>query len=263
MAASPLRIASWNVNGVRSIVKRQAERAFLERFDVDVLCLNETKLQTIHVEKAKTSFQPFQHQYWNCSLARKGYSGVAVLSKVQPIGVAYGISSPLHDQEGRVVTAEFPDYYLVATYIPNSGFALKRLGYRLDEWDIAFRSYLKSLKLRGKGVVWIGDLNVVHQPIDIYKLKGNEGYAGCTPQERASFSSTLSEGFCDTFRCLNPHKQEYTWHSYMQRKSCLTNFGWRLDYAVVSEDLMSSVKSSAIHASVKGSDHCPIELVFK
>lgn len=262
VSTNPTRIVSWNVNGLRAFYKKQARNPFLQRTDFDVLCLNETKLQDDHVTEFRTTFSRFRHQYWTCSQAKKGYSGVCILSKVPAISVKYGISEHKHDQEGRVVTAEFPDFFLVASYIPNSGKKLCRLPYRVQEWDSSLRVYLKSLESCGKGVVWIGDLNVVHQLIDIHDMRGNEGCSGCSPEERGSFNETLGEGFVDSFRKLYPERRKYSWFSVINSDSRRFNHGWRLDYAVVSESLMNRVQDSIIHDTVEGSDHCPIELVL-
>jgi exodeoxyribonuclease III len=262
MLTGPLRVVCWNVNGIRAISKRGDSVRFLKTSNCDVMCFNETRLQDAHVKEYSDLFSQFPHQYWSCSQARKGYSGVALLSKAPPLDVTFGLNEPLHDQEGRVITAEFHDMFIVTSYIPNSGELLKRLDYRVNEWDVALRSHLRTLKSKGKGVVWIGDLNVVHQEIDIYSLKGNEKHAGCTPEERKSFSKTLDEGFADTFRQLYSAQRAYTWFSYKSRAARNFRLGWRLDYAVVSECLLGRVQDSIIHSSVEGSDHCPIELVL-
>mmetsp|Transcript_10949 Transcript_10949/g.21423 ORF Transcript_10949/g.21423 Transcript_10949/m.21423 type:complete len:303 (-) Transcript_10949:917-1825(-) len=261
-SSNPTRVVSWNVNGLRAFYKKQADNAFLQRTDYDVLCLNETKLQDSHVGDFRTAFARFPYQYWNCSTAKLGYSGVAILSKIPAISVRNGISERKHDQEGRVITAEFPDFFVVSSYIPNAGQKLERLGYRTQEWDVSFRNYLKSLEAQGKGVIWLGDLNVVHREVDIYTLKGKEKCAGVTPEERKSFGETLEAGFVDSFRRLYPDLRTYSWYSQKNPNAKRLNQGWRLDYIVVSESLISRVQDSIIHDTVEGSDHCPIEIVI-
>lgn len=262
VSGNPTRIVSWNVNGLRAFYKKQADNPFLLRSDYDVLCLNETKLQDSNIPEFRTAFARFPHQYWSCSQAKKGYSGVCILSKTPAISVKYGISEHKHDQEGRVVTCEFPDFFVVASYIPNAGQKLERLGYRTTEWDLSFRNFLKSLEAQGKGVIWLGDLNVIHQEIDIYSMAGKAKCAGCTPEERKSFGQTLSEGFVDSFRQLYPSRRTYSWYSAKNPNAKRLNQGWRLDYIVISESLMGRVQDSIIHDSVEGSDHVPIEVVI-
>jgi exodeoxyribonuclease-3 len=263
VTANPHRIVSWNVNGLRAFIRKHSDHAFLQRSDYDVLCLNETKLQDSNVAEFRSVFSRFPHQYWTCSQARKGYSGVCILSKLPAISVKYGIDAHKHDQEGRVVTAEFPDFFIVSSYIPNAGQNLERLKYRVSEWDIAMKQHLKHLEAQGKGVIWLGDLNVVHQEIDIYSLKGKEKSAGCTPEERNSFGETLADGFVDSFRQLYPARRIYSLYSLRHPNSRRLNRGWRLDYIVVSAALMSRVEDSIIHDSVEGSDHVPIEVVIR
>ena len=257
-----IRLASWNVNGIRACSKKPGFLEFIAREDIDILCFNETKLQEQMVPEFKKLFQQFPFQYWNCSLARKGYSGVSLLSKVEPISVRTGIGKKDHDQEGRVVTAEFNSFFVVSTYIPNAGQKLKRLDYRVKEWDLEFRAYLNSLYSEGKGVIWVGDLNVIHQEMDIYNIKGKEKNAGVTPQERQSFSETLAGGWKDTFRELYPEAKKYSWFSALNASRREKNEGWRLDYIVVDENFMPRVLDSLIHDTVMGSDHHPVELVF-
>jgi exodeoxyribonuclease III len=263
VTANPHHIVSWNVNGLRAFIKKQSDNAFLQRSDYDVLCLNETKLQDSNVAEFRSVFSRFPHQYWSCSQAKKGYSGVCILSKLPAISVKYGIDARKHDQEGRVVTAEFPDFFIVSSYIPNAGQKLERLEYRVSEWDIAMRQHLKHLEAQGKGVIWLGDLNVVHQEIDIYSFKGKDKSAGCTPEERKSFGETLADGFVDSFRQLYPARRTYSWYSDRNPNARRLNQGWRLDYIVVSEAFMSRVEDSIIHDSVEGSDHVPIEIVIR
>jgi len=256
---SPVRIASWNVNGIRAVENKGNFFEFCGREDLDVLCFNETKLQEKNIPEYRKKLPQFPFQYWSCSIAKKGYSGVAILSKVEPVSVKVGIDQKEHDQEGRVLTAEFDSFYVVSTYIPNAGQKLERLKYRVDSWDVDFRNYLKSLD---KPFIWLGDLNVVHQEIDIWEIKGKEKLAGCTPEERRSFSETLEEGFVDTFRELHPQEKKFSWYSQRNPVARQKNQGWRLDYIVVSQPLMQRVQDSLIHDNVMGSDHHPVELLL-
>lgn len=256
------RIVSWNVNGLRAAVKKDGFFQFVGRSEYDIMCLNETKLQEPMVAEMSKSFPMFPHQYWNCSKAKKGYSGVALLSKVEPISISYGMGIEKHDMEGRIITAEFDKFFVVATYIPNAGAGLVRLEYRTEEWDVEMRMYLKALETRGKSVIWIGDLNVIHQEIDIHDFQGNQMCAGVTPSERFNFSELLSMGFKDTFRELYPTVRGYSWFSTFNKSARTNNKGWRLDYIVVSESLMPMVKDSLIHKNIYGSDHVPIELIL-
>ena len=258
-----VRVASWNLNGLRAWVKKEGVLNFVQRDDIDVLCFNETKLQTKDVAGIRGTFSKYPHQYWSCSTAKLGYSGTAILSKTQPISVTYGIGKRKHDLEGRSIAAEFDTFYVVATYIPNAGQKLERLDYRTREWDVDFRAFIKGLESRGKSVVWLGDLNVVHQDMDIHNMKGKEKNAGCTPQERRSFTETLGEGFVDSFRQLNPTLRKFSWFSAKNPRAKSENQGWRLDYIVVSQGFMPRVQESLIHDNVDGSDHHPVELVVR
>lgn len=252
-----LFLASWNVNGVKAIMKKDFKKT-VEDLDPDVLCLQETKAQ---VEDARTvlSLIPQYHVYVNSSKERKGYSGTAILSKVKPLNVTCDIGIPEHDMEGRVITAEYSSYYLVTTYVPNSGRGLDRLPYR-SKWDEDFKNYLKELE-KLKPVIICGDLNVVHQEIDIARPKNNYNKsAGYTQQEIDGFENLLNSGFVDSFRYKYPDLEEaYTWWSYMFNAR-ENNVGWRLDYFVVSELLKSNIKDATIHPEALGSDHCPVGL---
>ena len=251
-----MKIVSFNVNGIRAILNKDFERDFYD-LDADIFSLNETKLNE---ENFKYTF-PFIPKgycsYWTNSKIRKGYSGVAVFTKKEPLSVYYGTKDGKYDDEGRVITLEFEDFYYVCAYVPNAGEGLKRLEYRLKyEEDIC--AYLCDLNMK-KPIIYAGDLNVAHQEIDIKNPKANENNAGFTKEERHAFSCLLSKGYIDTFRYLNPTEIKYSWWSYRfnARKN---NAGWRIDYFVVSESLKNKLISSLIHNEIYGSDHCPIEL---
>ncbi len=251
------RFFSWNVNGIRAVMKKDFA-SNLETLDPDVLCLQETKAQVDQVKEALEGINGY-HIFAN-QAERKGYSGTALLTKEEPTNVKYGIGVKVHDQEGRVITAEYDDLYLVTAYVPNSGRGLVRHEYRA-KWDKAFRSYLKSLD-EHKPVVLCGDLNVAHQPIDLKNPKSNYNKtAGYTQLEIDGFSKLLDTGFVDSFRHLYPETVEYSWWSYMGGARA-KNVGWRLDYFVLSERLMSNVEDSFIRQEVMGSDHCPVGIVF-
>ena len=257
-----VHIVSWNLNGIRAWIKKSSVLDFCRRDEFDVICFNETKLQDAHVSDIKANFPQDPYQCWSCSQAKKGYSGTAILSKTEPIAFTEGIGKSKHDNEGRTITAEFSDFFVVATYIPNAGQKLERLKYRTQEWDVDFRQYLKSLENKGKGVVWLGDLNVIHQDIDIYNIKGKEKQAGCTRDERSSFGVALADGLVDSFRELYPTTRKYSWYSTKSPQAKKDNLGWRLDYAVISRSLVPKLRDSKIYDDVDGSDHHPIEIIF-
>ena len=246
------KLISWNVNGIRAC----AGKGFLDFFrqaDADVFCLQETKLQAGQLELDL----PGYYQYWNYA-EKKGYSGTALFTRQEPLSVTYGIGIPEHDREGRVITAEFPDYYVVTCYTPNSQNELARLDYRM-EWEDAWLGYLKGLEER-KPVIFCGDLNVAHQEIDLKNPKTNRKNAGFTDQEREKFTRLLEAGFVDTYRYFYPDTEGvYSWWSY-RFKAREKNAGWRIDYFCVSECLKDRLKSASIHTEVMGSDHCPVEL---
>ena len=250
-----MRLVTWNVNGLRACLGK----GFLDFFraaDADVLCLQETKLQPDQIQLELPGYA----LYWN-SAEKKGYSGTAVFTRVPPLSVACGIGVEEHDHEGRVITAEFADFYLVCCYTPNAQEGLARIDYRMA-WEDAFRDYLLGLD-RVKPVVLCGDLNVAHQEIDLKNPKTNRGNAGFSDQEREKMTKLLGSGFTDTFRALYPDKTgAYTWWSYRfsARKN---NAGWRIDYFIVSDRLMGRVEDQIIHSEVTGSDHCPVELVLR
>ena len=247
-----MRLVTWNVNGLRACLGK-GFLEFFQRMEADAFCLQETKLQPHQIELDL----PGYHIYWN-SAEKKGYSGTALITRTEPLSVTYGIGIPEHDTEGRVITAEYEDFYLVCCYTPNAQNELARIDYRMD-WEDAFRAYLMALD-KQKPVVLCGDLNVAHQEIDLKNPKTNRGNAGFSDQEREKMTALLSSGFADTFRALYPDKAgAYTWWSYRfnARKN---NAGWRIDYFIVSERLLPRVKDQIIHADVTGSDHCPVEL---
>jgi len=247
-----MKLVSWNVNGLRACVGK----GFLEYFkevDADIFCIQETKLQ----ENQIVLELPGHEQYWNYA-EKKGYSGTAVFTKIKPISVKYGIGMEEHDQEGRVITLEYQDFYLVNAYIPNSQRELARLDYRM-KWEDDFRNYLMELD-NVKPIVYCGDLNVAHKEIDLKNPKANRRNAGFTDEEREKMTKLLDSGFIDSFRYFYPDKEDaYTWWSYMGNARA-KNIGWRIDYFIVSERLKDRMKDAAIHSHVMGSDHCPIVL---
>ncbi|XP_032228962.2 exodeoxyribonuclease isoform X2 [Nematostella vectensis] len=253
---SNFKITSWNVNGLRAWLKNNS-KSFVSKEDPDVFCIQETKCALADIPKeAKLAGY---HCYWN-SAEQKGYSGVGLCSKKEPIKVSYGMGNKEHDKEGRVITAEYEDFHLVTSYVPNSGRGLPRLGYR-QQWNKDFLSYLKKLD-EIKPVILCGDLNVAHKDIDLANPKTNTRTAGFTKEERADFTTLLGEGFKDTFRELYPDKKSaYTFWSYMGGARA-KNVGWRLDYFVVSDRLVPKVCDSIIRSRVMGSDHCPLSLLL-
>lgn len=250
-----MKLVSWNVNGLRACMgKGFAE--FLNSENPDVICLQETKMQR---EQADFDFEGY-YEYWN-SAEKKGYSGTAIFTKKEPISVSYGIGMEEADAEGRVICAEFEDFYLVTVYTPNAQRELVRIDFRMAFED-AFRAYLMKLN-ETKPVVVCGDMNVAHKPIDLKNPKTNIGNAGFSYEERGKFSELLASGFNDTFRMLYPDKAEaYSWWSYMF-KSRERNTGWRIDYFLVTDDIKDKVKDSLILSDVMGSDHCPVELLLE
>ncbi|MFG6358162.1 MAG: exodeoxyribonuclease III [Acetatifactor sp.] len=247
-----MKLISWNVNGLRACL----DKGFMDFFkeaEADVFCLQEIKLSAGQLDLEL----PGYHQYWNYA-EKKGYSGTAIFSRQEPLNVAYGIGVPEHDHEGRVIAAEYPEYYVVTVYTPNSQRELTRLDYRM-EWEAAFLAYLKKLEER-KPVIYCGDLNVAHREIDLKNPKSNRHNAGFTDEERACFTKVLENGFVDTFRHFYPDLEgAYSWWSYMAQ-SRARNIGWRIDYFVCSEALRDRLRDAKIHARVMGSDHCPVEL---
>ena len=249
-----MKLISWNVNGIRACVGK----GFLDYFkeaDADVFCIQETKMQAGQLELDLEGYE----QYWNYA-QRKGYSGTAIFTKKKPLSVSYGIGIEEHDTEGRVITLEFEDFYMITVYTPNSQNELARLDYRM-EWEDAFLSYLKKLE-ENKPVIICGDLNVAHQEIDLKNPKTNRKNAGFTDEERGKFQTLLDNGFIDTFRYFYPDQTGiYSWWSY-RFQARAKNAGWRIDYFLVSNSLKDRLTDAKIHTDVMGSDHCPVELVL-
>ena len=249
-----MKFISWNVNGLRAVVNKGFKDIFAE-LDADYFCLQETKLQEGQID---LSFEGYE-SFWNYA-EKKGYSGTAIFTKHTPVSVNYGIGIEEHDREGRVITLEYADFYLVTVYTPNSQNELKRLDYRMT-WEDDFLAYIKSLDEK-KPVIYCGDLNVAHTEIDLKNPKSNRMNAGFTDEERGKMTVVLSSGFTDTWRSLNPDTEGvYSWWSYRfnARKN---NAGWRIDYFIVSDRLMDKVKDARIHTDIMGSDHCPVELTI-
>lgn len=247
-----MKFISWNVNGLRAIVKK----GFLEIFqelDADFFCLQETKLQEgqIHLDL------PGYRQYW-CYAERKGYSGTAVFTKHEPLSVSYNLGIDIHDTEGRCITLEYPEFYLVCVYTPNAQDGLRRIDYRMD-WEDAFRNHLQELDSK-KPVIICGDLNVAHQEIDLKNPKANVGNPGFSDEERGKFTELLSAGFTDTFRWLYPDLTgAYSWWSY-RGNARANNTGWRIDYFLCSDRIRDKIEAASIHSEITGSDHCPVGL---
>ena len=249
-----MKLISWNVNGLRACVGKNF-MDFFEKANADIFCVQETKLQKGQIEMDL----PGYHEYWNYA-EKKGYSGTAVFTKREPLSVNYGLGIEEHDKEGRVITLEYPEFYLVTVYTPNSQNELKRLSYRM-EWEDAFRKYLIELAEK-KGVVVCGDMNVAHQEIDLKNPKTNRKNAGFTDEEREKMTELLQAGFVDSYRTFYPDVEGvYSWWSYRFRAR-EKNAGWRIDYFLVSENCKDQMTGAKIHTDVMGSDHCPVELTM-
>ena len=245
-----MKLISWNVNGIRACVTKNFMEFFNE-VDADIFCLQETKLQENQIDLQLEGY----HQYWNYA-KKKGYSGTAIFTKKEPLNVSYGLGIEEHDNEGRVITLEFEDFYMVTVYTPNSQSELKRLDYRM-KWEDDFLNYLKSLD---KPVILCGDLNVAHKEIDLKNPQSNRRNAGFSDEEREKMTTLLNHGFIDTFRYLYPQKEGiYSWWSY-RFKAREKNAGWRIDYFIVSECLKEKIKEATIETQIMGSDHCPVTL---
>ena len=250
-----MKLISWNVNGLRACVGKNF-LDFFNEIDADIFCIQESKLQEGQIELDL----PGYHQYWNYA-EKKGYSGTAIFTKEEPLQVSYGMGIEEHDKEGRVITLEFENFYMITVYTPNSQNELVRLSYRM-EWEDAFRGYLKKLE-ETKPVVVCGDLNVAHKEIDLKNPKSNRKNAGFTDEEREKFSVLLDSGFIDTFRHFYPDAEGiYSWWSY-RFQARAKNAGWRIDYFLVSESLKENLKGAHIHKDILGSDHCPVECVLE
>lgn len=249
-----MKFISWNVNGLRAVASKGFADRFLE-LDADFFCLQETKLQAGQIDMEFPGYS----SYWNYA-EKKGYSGTCIYSRHEPLSVRLGIGRPEHDSEGRTVTLEFPDFYLVDVYTPNSQDGLRRLSYRM-EWEDAFRGYLTGLASE-KGVIVCGDMNVAHEEIDLKNPATNHFNAGFSDEERGKFGELLASGFTDSWRKLHPGEAKYSWWSY-RMAARERNVGWRIDYFLVSSSLEGRIVSADIHNEIFGSDHCPVELVLE
>jgi len=249
-----MKLISWNVNGLRACEGKGFSDIF-KQLNADFFCLQETKMQAGQLD---LQFEGYE-SYWNFA-EKKGYSGTAIFTRHQPLGVNYGIGIDEHDHEGRVITLEMADFYLVTVYTPNAQDELRRLDYRM-QWEDDFRQYLLSLD-QHKPVIVCGDMNVAHEEIDLKNPKSNRRNAGFTDEERGKFSTLLASGFTDTFRWLYPEQVTYSWWSY-RFQARQKNAGWRIDYFVVSDRLRPSIDDAKIHTDILGSDHCPVELTLK
>ena len=249
-----MKLISWNVNGLRACAGKGFGESF-KALDADVVCLQETKMQAGQLDLEFDGYE----SYWNYA-DKKGYSGTAIYTRIKPLSVSNDIGIDEHDHEGRVITMEFDDFYLVCVYVPNSQDELKRLTYRM-KWEDDFRSYVSGLAEK-KGVVICGDLNVAHNEIDIKNPASNRHNAGFTDEERGKFNALLDAGFVDSWRMLNPNTVKYSWWSY-RFKARERNAGWRIDYFIVSESLKDRISGAEIHNEIFGSDHCPVELDLK
>ena len=249
-----MKLISWNVNGLRACAGKGFGESF-KALDADVVCLQETKMQAGQLDLEFDGYE----SYWNYA-DKKGYSGTAIYTRIKPLSVSNDIGIDEHDHEGRVITMEFDDFYLVCVYVPNSQDELKRLTYRM-KWEDDFRSYVSGLAEK-KGVVICGDLNVAHNEIDIKNPASNRHNAGFTDEERGKFNALLDAGFVDSWRMLNPDTMKYSWWSY-RFKARERNAGWRIDYFIVSESMKDRISGAEIHNEIFGSDHCPVELDLK
>ena len=249
-----MKLISWNVNGIRACLNKGFSDFFKE-VNADIFCLQETKCQP---EQINLEFEGYT-SYWN-SAERKGYSGTAIFTKKQPVNVTYGIGIEEHDREGRIITLEFENFYLVTNYTPNAKRELERLDYRMV-WEDEIRKYLLELNKK-KPVIMCGDLNVAHEEIDLKNPKTNKGNAGFTNEEREKMTELLNAGFIDSYRYLYPEKIEYSWWSYMGHAR-EKNVGWRIDYFIVSNDFRENIKDATIYTEILGSDHCPVGLEIK
>ncbi len=246
-----MKLVSWNVNGLRAVAGKGFADIFAE-LDADCVCLQETKLKAGQIDLEFLGYE----SYWNYA-DKPGYSGTVIYTRIHPLSVSYGIGVDIHDHEGRVVTLEFPEFYLVNVYVPNSQDGLRRLDYRM-QWEDAFRAYLHSLP---KPVVVCGDMNVAHEEIDLKNPATNHMNPGFTDEERAKMTELLGSGFVDTWRFQHPTEEKYSWWSY-RMAARERNVGWRIDYFLVSEALRGRIVSTDIHNEIFGSDHCPVELVL-
>ena len=249
------KLISWNVNGLRACMQKGFPE-FMDKEQPDAICLQETKLQAGQIELSL----PGYHQFWNYA-EKKGYSGTAIFTKEEPLSVRYGLGIEEHDHEGRVITLEYPDHYLVTVYTPNAKEELERLPYRMV-WEDDFLSFIRGLQDK-KPVIYCGDLNVAHKEIDLKNPKTNRGHAGFTDEERSKFDAVMDAGLIDTFRYFYPDREQaYSWWSY-RFKAREKNAGWRIDYFIVSPALKDRLEDAVIYSDVYGSDHCPVGLILK
>lgn len=254
-----MKLISWNVNGLRAAMNK-GFADFFQKIDADIFCIQETKMQKDQITEDINKLFREKYVYWNSAI-KKGYSGTAIFSKIKPINVIYGINIEEHDQEGRVITLEYDNFYLVNCYTPNSQRELTRLDYRM-KWEEDFRKYLQQLDTK-KPVILCGDLNVAHKEIDLKNPTTNRHNAGFTDEERGQMTNLLNAGYTDTFRYLYPDKTGcYSWWSYMFHAR-EKNAGWRIDYFIVSNRVVEKIQDSKIHSDIFGSDHCPVELDIK
>lgn len=249
-----MRLVSFNVNGIRAILNKDFDDTFY-KLNADIMSLNETKLSEGLLLDEFIYNPPGYEVYYTNSKVKKGYSGVCIFTKLHPLSVHYGLLNGKYDEEGRSITLEFDKFYYVASYVPNAGDDLKRLGFRL-EYEKDLIAYFRTLN---KPIIYAGDLNVAHNEIDLKNPKANVGRAGFTNEERNAFSNLLNQGFIDTYRYLYPDKIEYSWWSY-RFNARANNAGWRIDYFIVSKELKDKIKDAVIHTDIYGSDHCPVEL---
>jgi len=259
-----LKISSWNVNGIRAVLNKGFIKS-LKDLNPDIICLQETKAHPDQVDHQLHELG-YNYEYWN-SAEKKGYAGTAIFSKIEPINVTYGLGFEKHDKEGRIITAEFKNFYLINTYTPNSKRDLSRLQERITEWDVLFLNYCIELE-KTKPVIFCGDLNAAHKEIDIKNDKSNKttktkpGSAGFTDQERKGIDNIIEKDFCDTFRKFNPNKEQFSWWSYMG-KARKNNVGWRLDYFFTSKQITEHLENATIDDQILGSDHCPVSIYLK
>lgn len=257
-----LKLAHWNVNGIRAVMKKPGFKDFMQR-DFDIICLNETKIDIERLKSSKVldaaQFAGY-HKYFFCASSKKGYSGVAILTKIKPKRYLLGIDEQVGDAEGRCLTLEFERVFVVSVYVPNSQARLARLDFRINTWDKRFGEFVNGLK-KQKPVVILGDLNVAHHEIDLFDPRSSRYSPGFSDQERESFSQMLEGGWVDVFRHLNPGRVQYTWWSYFA-SARTRNLGWRIDYALVQETFLSKIQKMQILDEIWGSDHCPLEVVI-
>lgn len=249
-----MKIISWNVAGFRAVLKKGFEE-FFYNIDADVFCINESKVNIDQFD-----FKPEGYYMFLNPAEKKGYSGILVYSKIEPLSVTFGMGIEEHDHEGRMITLEYDDFYLVSVYVPNVKRDLSRLDYRMI-WEDEFKDYVKKLEKK-KPVIICGDMNVAHEEIDIKNAKANRGNAGFTDEERDKMTKLLDSGFIDTYRYYNPDSEEYTWWSYIG-KAREKNIGWRIDYFLVSKDIIKKIKNTMIYTDIMGSDHCPIGIEYE